>query len=374
MSRKARWVVAVLGVAGACVVAGVVGMVVFRFGWTEPKGIEVAREAMQGFAHGSGDTHGEEDPPPHFYMDSSGHVDVAVGLHRHCLVHDVNGDGDTEDPEDNDGTCPGPDTDLPDLAWHQPLPDPGGPAKQSAFKWGAIFAGLTALFYVALSPPFFLSTVWADRQVKAEEKAEESHSADQSVSARAQGAPSRTPAPIKKRSGWQTAVLWALLVSAAAGVAGLYVSDGRWSDGKNSGLASGFIRTFRHGSIFYHDEVNQKWHIYMDEDGRVSADSHRHCPTRDVNGDGDITDPEDNDGTCPGPDTDLPDLAWHPLLPNPSNPAWGDMLREAVFLGVGTAIALTVILTAVGIPWAVRKKRKLKPRGDSFAGSEIGGS
>ena len=360
MSRKARWAVVVLGVAGACVVAGVVGMVVFRFGWTEPEGIEVAREAMQGFDHDSGYAHGEEDPFQHVYL--LGGVRFTARWHRHCLVHDVNGDGDTADSEDNDGTCPGPDTDLFDLAWHQPLPDPGGPAKQSALKWGAIFAGLTAFSSAALSPGLVLSTVWADRQARAGTEAEAPQSADQPETARAQGPSSRSPVPIKERSGWETAVLCALIVSLAAVLAGLHVSNGRWSDHKNSGLASEFIRTFHHSSNFSHDEEDHLWHIYIDDDGRVSADSHRHCPFRDVNGDGDTEDPEDNDGICPGPDTGLPDLEWHPLLPNPSNPAWGDRLREAVFLGVGTAIALTAILAAVGIPWVVRKKRKLKSK------------
>ena len=372
MSRRARWAVAVLGVVGAFVVAGVVGMVVFRLGWTEPEGIEVVREAMQGFDHGSGYAHGEEDPFEHVYL--LGGVRFTARWHGHCLVHDVNGDGDTEDAEDNDGTCPGPDTDLPDLTWHQPLPDPGGPARQSALKWGAIFAGLTAFSSAALSPGLVLSTVWADRQARTGREAEASHSADQPETARAHDPSSRSPVPIKKRSGWETAVLCAFIVSLAAVLAGLHVSNGRWSDHKNSGLASEFIWTFHHSSSFSHDEEDHLWHIYMDDDGRVSADSHRHCRFQDVNGDGDTEDPEDNDGTCPDPDTGLPDLAWHPLLPNPSNPAWGDRLKEAVFLGVGTAIALTAILTAVGIPWAVRKKRKLEPRGDSVASSEIGGS
>ena len=371
MSRKARWAVAVLGVAGASVVVGIVGTVVFRFGWTEPKGIEFAREAMQSFDHDSGDAHGEEDPLPHFYKDSRGHV--AAGLHRHCLVHDVNGDGDTDDPEDNDGTCPGPDAGLPDLAWHAPLLDPGDPARASALKWGAILGAISAGWAAIVTAPALFGTLRADRLARAGEEAETLQSADRPATAHNQHPQTLTPAP-SRRFGWETAVGCAIAISAAAGVTGLSVSEGRWTDSKNTELASEFIRDFNHSFIFFHDEEDQFWHIYLDDDGHVGAEWHRHCPIHDVNGDGDTADPEDNDGTCPGPDTGLPDLPWHPRLPNLRYLAWGDSVKEAVFLAAGTAIALTVILAGVGIPWAARKKRKLKSRGDSVAGSEIGGS
>ena len=358
MSKKAGWVIAVLGVVGASVVIGIVGAVVFRFGWTEPQGIEFAREAMQSFEHDSGYAHGEEDPLPHFFKHGSR---VAAGLHRHCLVHDVNGDGDTADFGDNDGTCPGPDTGLPDLPWHQPLPDPGDSARASALKWGVILGAFSALWTATLVAPAFLQTLRADRQARATEEADASESADQTAIAHSEDPRTQTPTPTK-RSVWVIVVLCAIGISLAAGMAGLSVSQGRWTDSENRELASEFIRSFDHSSNFPHGEEDQFWHIYMGDDGRVDAEWHRHCPTHDVNGDGDTADHEDNDGTCPGPDTALPDLPWHPPLPNSRFPAWGDRVKEAVFLAAATAIALTAILAAVGIPWAARRNRKSKAK------------
>ena len=115
MSRQARIVLAVVFV-GVVMIAGVAFyMTVGRSDGPEVLSDEIIRD----LDHNTRYAHGAEFW--HVYKTSSGHGDSA--LHRHCLTHDVNGDGDTEDSEDNDGTCPGPDTDLPDLAWHPLLPN-----------------------------------------------------------------------------------------------------------------------------------------------------------------------------------------------------------------------------------------------------------
>ncbi|MXZ78740.1 MAG: hypothetical protein F4Z06_10765 [Acidimicrobiia bacterium] len=330
MSKKAGWAIAVLGTVGAGVIVGIVGTVVFRAGWTEPKAIEVAREAMQTFDHDSQHAHDEQDPFPHVYMVGEFFFSEP---HRHCLAHDVNGDGDTADPEDNDGTCPGPDTGLPDSPWHPPLPDPGGPAKESALKYGVFLgAGTAGWVGLLLAVAYVSRTLGANRQARSEKT---------------------TKGPL-----WANALLGVLAVSLAAGTVGLIVSDARWADSKNSGLARNYLWILHHGYFVDHDDGF--WHFYLDSDGRVDAELHRHCLIHDVNGDGDTEDPEDNDGTCPGLDTGVPDLAWHPFPPNPASPAGGDGLKEGALLAAATAITLTVILVAVGLPYAARRKRKLK--------------
>ena len=93
------------------------------FEWTEPLNIALSDELISDLGHGRTVPHGAESW--HVYKTSAGHADNA--LHRHCATHDVNGDGDTEDTQDNDGTCPGADTDIPDLAWHPTLPNKDDP-------------------------------------------------------------------------------------------------------------------------------------------------------------------------------------------------------------------------------------------------------
>ena len=84
------------------------------------------------------------------------------------------------------------------------------------------------------------------------------------------------------------------------------------------------------------------WHIYKNDQGHAETTRHRHCATHDVNGDGDTDDPVDNDGTCPGPDTSLPDLPWHPKLPNASDPFWKSAIRNGAITGVPGAVAPSV--------------------------------
>ena len=99
-----------------------------------------------------------------------------------------------------------------------------------------------------------------------------------------------------------------------------------------------------------------------------SPSPHRHCLSRDLNGDEDTDDPGENTGgtcsadnshmklTCPKDangdgDTDdpgentggvCPDLAWHPKLPNPGDPWWQTVLIGAlipeVLGGAGSGI------------------------------------
>ena len=121
-----------------------------------------------------------------------------------------------------------------------------------------------------------------------------------------------------------------------------------WTEPKNIDLTDELVRAFDHSETFVHDEDDQVWHIYKNSDGHAATALHRHCPFRDVNGDGDTEDPEDNDGTCPGPDTTLPDLPWHPRLPNAGDPFWKTALQDGLIAGtVGSAVpAVTVAAMA----------------------------
>ena len=357
MSRKARWAMAVLGVAVAGVVVGAVGAIVFRFGWTEPNTIEIAREAMQTFDHDSHHAHDEQDPFPHTYILADFFFN---GLHRHCLTHDVNGDGDTDDPEDNDGTCPGSDTGLLDSTWHPPLPDPGGPAKESALKYGVFLGAGMAGWIAFLLAVFVFRSAWDYRRARAEKETEAgtSQEADQPATAHGQD-PRNLTSALFKGPLWANALLGVMLVSILAFLPSLWVFDARWDDSKNTSLAHNYLWSLGHTGLPDHPDGSHR-HFYLDGDGRVSAELHRHCLKNDVNGDGDTADPLDNDGTCPGPDTGVADLARHRLWPNPNSPAGVDGLKEAGVIAAGTAIALTAILAAVGIPWAARRNWKLK--------------
>ena len=122
-----------------------------------------------------------------------------------------------------------------------------------------------------------------------------------------------------------------------------------WTEPKNIDLTDELVLDFSHGPTLPHatPPKDQFWHIYKNSDGHADTAEHRHCPTHDVNGDGDTDDAEDNDGTCPGPDTDLPDLPWHPALPDKDDPFWQDGLEEDIVGGYGglfvtqaTALAL----------------------------------
>lgn len=344
---------AVFGVAVAAVVAGIAGTVVFRLGWSEPEGVEFAREVMEAFDHDRGIAHGEDDPFRHIYIRGDGRFDAE--WHRHCLVHDVNGDGDTEDAVDNDGTCPGPDAGLPDLVWHLPLPEPGGPARESALKWGVILGAFTALWALVLGSGFIVER-WGrpGRRRRAADEAGAPLSTDQPATVHGQDPNALASAPTN-RPLWANVAWFVIVVSLAAGMAGLFVSDGRWADSKNSEVAQEFLRAFYHG-WFPHDDGF--WHFYLDDDGRVGSELHRHCQLRDVN----TGDTVGNAGTCPGPDTELPDLAWHPRFPDPRNPAFTDALKEGAVLAAATATALAAILAAIAIPLAARKNRRPKPK------------
>lgn len=356
MSRKARWAMGVLGVAVVGVVIGAVGAIVFRFGWTEPKTIEIAREAMQTFDHDSQHAHDEQDPFPHLYMVGEFFFSES---HRHCLVHDVNGDGDTDDPEDNDGTCPGPDAGLPDSRWHPPLPDPGGPAKESALKYGVFLGAGMAGWIAILLAALVFGSAWDDRRARAGKAAEAGTSQEGDQLATAHGRdPRNLTSALAKRPLWAKALLGAMAVSFLAVVPSLWVFDARWDDSNNTSLAPNYLWSLYHNRLADHDGSHR--HFYLDGEGRISAELHRHCHENDVNRGGDTADPADNDGTCPGPDTGLADLSWHPLPPNPNFPGGVDGLKEAGVIAAGTAIALTAILAAVGIPWAARRNRKLK--------------
>lgn len=195
------------------------------------------------------------------------------------------------------------------------------------------------------------------RQRGAEEEAEAPQSSDQPAIGHSQDPKTPAWAP-SKRALWVNGLSFVILVSLAAGMSGLSVSRGRWAQSENSELAQEFLRGFDHSFLWDHDE--KFWHFYLDDDGRVGAELHRHCRFHDVNGDGDTDDPVDNDGTCPGPDTGVLDLAWHPPLPNLRAPAFTDAVKEGALLAAATAIALTAILAAVGLLYAARRNRKLK--------------
>lgn len=85
--------------------------------------------------------------------------------------------------------------------------------------------------------------------------------------------------------------------------------------------------------------LNGWGHLHKTADGDASLAVHRHCPTNDVNGDGDTDDPVDNDGTCPGPDTAVPDMAWHPDLPGPGDPWWKNQLKNEITTGAASGLA-----------------------------------
>ncbi|WP_419926732.1 hypothetical protein [Candidatus Poriferisocius sp.] len=106
-----------------------------------------------------------------------------------------------------------------------------------------------------------------------------------------------------------------------------------WTEPLNVGLTDELVRSFDHGNRHAHDGQGQFWHTYKNDEGHAANALHRHCLVHDANGDGDTTDPEDNDGTCPHTDTDLPDLPWHPALPNKNDPFWKDALREGLVSG-----------------------------------------
>ena len=113
-------------------------------------------------------------------------------------------------------------------------------------------------------------------------------------------------------------------------------------------LTDDFIRNVDHGSD--DDHGSERLHIYRDPDDESIAATakHRHCLKHDVNGDGDTDDPGDNDGTCPGPDTDVPDLAWHPTLPNAADPWWKTSAESNLLTTAGSAAA------GGGAKWLVR--------------------
>ena len=126
-------------------------------------------------------------------------------------------------------------------------------------------------------------------------------------------------------------------VVAAATVAAYF----RWIEPENTGVTDEMVRSFSHGRRLAHGTPpkDQFWHVYENSDGRADNALHRHCPTHDVNGDGDTDDAEDNDGTCPGPNTDLPDLPWHPLPPDPGDSFWKDAQKRGILTAMGAMAA-----------------------------------
>ena len=135
-----------------------------------------------------------------------------------------------------------------------------------------------------------------------------------------------------------------------------------WTEPKNIDLTDELVLDFSHGLIAHGPPSNpQFWHVYKNSDGHADTAEHRHCPTHDVNGDGDTNDAEDNDGTCPGPDTDLPDLPWHPALPDKGDPFWEEPLEAGIVGGYGSLVVTQATALA------------LKRLGFVAAGAIVGG-
>ena len=100
--------------------------------------------------------------------------------------------------------------------------------------------------------------------------------------------------------------------------------------GTETNLTDAMIRDLDHGSLYAHGA--EFWHVYKGSSGKAATTPHRHCFTHDVNGDGDTNDLQDNDGTCPDPDTNVPDLPWHPPLPNKTNKFWKTLEDNVIIL------------------------------------------
>lgn len=95
-----------------------------------------------------------------------------------------------------------------------------------------------------------------------------------------------------------------------------------------------------HDIPIIHDESVA--HLHVDSDGSASVAAHRHCKV-DHDGDGTI------DGTCPGPDlAHAPDLAWHPLLPGPSDNWWKNTAKEGIVGGSVGLLGGAIVGAAVG--------------------------
>ncbi len=100
--------------------------------------------------------------------------------------------------------------------------------------------------------------------------------------------------------------------------------------GLPTNLTDAMIRDLHHGS--FHAHGAEFLHVYKDSSGKAATTPHRHCFTHDVNGDGDTNDLQDNDGTCPDPNTNIPDLPWHPPLPKKTNKFWKTLEDNVIIL------------------------------------------
>nr|MCQ3809510.1 hypothetical protein [Acidimicrobiia bacterium] len=142
--------------------------------WTEePIHVTLTDEIIGIIDHRSNNAHG--GGYVHIHRDPDNPDGASSTPHRHCLFRDVNGDGDTDDTVDNDGTCapgdshekltcpkdvngdgdtadPGEHTGgtCPALAWHPTLPDAGDPwwrtAAQENLITTAVETGFTTGF------------------------------------------------------------------------------------------------------------------------------------------------------------------------------------------------------------------------------------
>ncbi len=108
-----------------------------------------------------------------------------------------------------------------------------------------------------------------------------------------------------------------------------------WTEPLNIALTDSMIGDLHHGSNLPHG--SEFWHVHKNSSGKAATTPHRHCATHDVNGDGDTNDLQDNDGTCPGPNTNIPDLPWHPTLPNKTDKFWKTLEDTVIVTSAGSA-------------------------------------
>ncbi len=139
-----------------------------------------------------------------------------------------------------------------------------------------------------------------------------------------------------------------------------------WTEPLNIALTDAMIGDLSHASNNAHGA--DFWHVHKNSSGKATTNPHRHCATHDVNGDGDTNDPQGNDGACPGPNTNIPDLPWHPPLPNKTDKFWQTLENTVITTSAGPAAGAA---TNAALKRLARASRSFRSGAVGFAGFAV---
>ena len=104
-----------------------------------------------------------------------------------------------------------------------------------------------------------------------------------------------------------------------------------WTEPIAIELDEDVVGELSHISGWIHQEDTA--HIYLDAEGVLVSTPHRHCA---------------GDGTC-SDESDVPDLAWHPAMPDPDDDFWQNTLTDSGITALGGGIAGPVVAAALGL-------------------------